>query len=137
MVEIQITYLGGLRNQAVHAPSGTTLLTDAPVDNHGKGEAFSPTDLLGAALGCCMSTMMGIVAERHGWDLKGLSVRVIKHMTTQGPRKIRLLEVEIHIPLSEKDDPSGMLKNAAMTCPVHHSLDPAIEQKITFYWAKN
>jgi putative redox protein len=134
MVEIQITYLGGLRNQAVHTPSGAKILTDAPVDNHGKGEAFSPTDLLGTALGCCMSTMMGIVAERHGWDLKGLSVRVIKHMTTQGPRKIRLLEVEIHIPLSEKDDPSGMLKHAAMTCPVHHSLDPAIEQKITFHW---
>ncbi|PWU06895.1 MAG: osmotically inducible protein OsmC [Verrucomicrobia bacterium] len=137
MVEIQITYLGGLRNQATHIPSGTKLLTDAPIDNHGKGETFSPTDLVSTALGCCMSTIMGIAAEQHGWDLKGLSIRVVKHMATEGFRKIRLLEVEIHIPFSEKQDPAGILKKAAMTCPVHHSLNPAIEQKITFHWAEN
>ncbi len=136
MVEIQITYLGGLRNKAIHAPSNATVITDAPVDNHGKGESFSPTDLLSTALGCCMTTIMGIVAERHGWDLTGLSVRVLKHMTTEGPRKIRLLEIQMQIPLPRETDPSGILANTAITCPVYLSLDPAIEKKLTIQWTE-
>ena len=134
MVEIQITYLGELRNKAIHVPSGVAVLTDAPVDNHGKGESFSPTDLLSAALGCCMTTIMGIVAERRGWDLKGLSVRIFKHMTTKSPRKVRLLEIEMYIPLSREIDPSGILEKAAITCPVYLSLDSTIEKKLTIRW---
>lgn len=134
MVETHIIYLGGLRNKALHVPSGVTLLTDAPVDNHGKGESFSPTDLLSTALGCCMTTVMGIVAERHGWDLTGLNVRVFKHMTTHGPRKIQLLEIEMNIPLPKETDPSGILENTALTCPVYLSLDPAMEKKLTLQW---
>lgn len=136
MVEIQMTYLGGLRNKAVHIPSGATVLTDAPVDNHGKGESFSPTDLLATAVGCCMTTIMGIVADRHRWDLQGLSVRVLKHMTTEGPRKVRLLEIEMDVPLPKEVDPSGILEKAAITCPVYLSLDPTIEKKLTIRWAK-
>lgn len=135
MVEIQVAYIGELRNQAIHVPSGATVLTDAPVDNHGKGQSFSPTDLLATAVGCCMTTVMGIVAKRYGWDLKGLSVRVFKHMTTQGPRRVRLLEIEMHLPLSREIDPSGILEKAALTCPVYLSLDPAIEKKFTIHWA--
>lgn len=137
MVEIQIAYLGELRNKAVHGPSGTTLLTDAPVDNHGKGESFSPTDLLATAVGTCMTTIMAIAAEQRGWDLKGLNVRVLKHMTTQGPRKIRLLEIEMHIPFSKQTDPTGLLEKAAVSCPVYLSLDPTIEKKLTIHWAEN
>ena len=97
MVEIQILYEGGLRTRAVHGPSATALLTDAPVDNHGKGESFSPTDLVATALGACMLTVMGIVAARHGWDMRGSCVRVVKSMVSEPVRRIGKLEVWLQI----------------------------------------
>lgn len=99
MVKTKTTYEGGLHCSMVHEPSGATLSTDAPVDNNGKGESFSPTDLVGAALAGCMSTIMGIVAERKGINLEGMTVEVAKHMNAD-PRRIGKLEVVITVPPS-------------------------------------
>src|SRR5438270_12569413 len=104
MVEIKITYEGQLRCEAVHGPSGTRLTTDAPQDNMGNGESFSPTDLLATALGTCIMTTMGIVAQRHNIDLSGSTVRVEKHMSTTGIRRIARLPVEIHLPRPLPDE---------------------------------
>ncbi|MFM7109189.1 MAG: OsmC family protein, partial [Planctomycetaceae bacterium] len=95
MVKISTSYEGGLRCRATHGPSGTTLVTDAPVDNHGKGESFSPTDLVATAFGACMMTVMGIVAERHGVNLAGMTVETEKVMTAQPPRRIAALRTRL------------------------------------------
>src|SRR3954463_12741311 len=100
MVEIEVNYTGDLHCEATHGPSGTSLSTDAPTDNRGRGESFSPTDLVATALGTCMSTTMGIAAKDHGLDLSGLKVRVEKHMSKDAPRRIVALPSEVHIPLS-------------------------------------
>lgn len=137
-VEIDVVYQGGLRCQATHGPSQSTLITDAPLDNHGKGEAFSPTDLVATGLGACMMTIMGIVAERNGWDLTGMTTHVTKEMAAAPTRRIGKLIVTITIPtptaavLTAAD--RSKLENAAHTCPVHHSLHPDIEVPITFNW---
>lgn len=99
MVRLTSTYEGGLRCRAEHGPSGTVLVTDAPVDNHGKGESFSPTDLVATALGACMMTIMGIVAERHGIDLVGMKAETVKEMTSEPPRRIASLRTRLTIPL--------------------------------------
>ena len=117
-----------------HGPSGTELATDAPVDNHGKGESFSPTDLVATALANCMATIMGIVAGRHGWDLTGMRSEVTKEMSTDTPRRIRKLSVEFWIPLPRSADPKGLLERSALTCPVHQSLHPDIEKPVVFHW---
>ena len=135
MVKSSIIYQGGLRNVAKHGPSGTEVFTDAPVDNHGKGEAFSPTDLLGAALGACMNTLMGIYAERQGVDLKGMRIEVGKEMSADAPRRIKRLSVEIWMPVSESSGHAEALKRAALACPVHHSLHPDIEKPVIWHWA--
>ena len=136
MVKSSIIYQGGLRNVAKHEQSGTEIITDAPVDNHGKGEAFSPTDLLGAALGACMNTLMAIYAERKGVDLKGMRIEVGKEMSADVPRRIKKLSVEIWMPISESSEHAGALQRAALTCPVHHSLHPEIEKPVVWHWAK-
>ena len=99
MVKISTAYEGGLRCRAAHGPSGTTLVTDAPLDNHGKGESFSPTDLVATALGACMMTIMGIVADRHGLDLAGMTAETEKVMTAEPPRRIASLRTRLVIPL--------------------------------------
>jgi putative redox protein len=134
MVEVQIAYEGQLRCQATHMPSGVTLSTDAPLDNQGRGESFSPTDLVAVALGTCMLTIMGIVARRHEWDLSGTRVRVEKHMVTAPVRRIGRLPVEITVPVKLSAEQQQMLERAALTCPVHHSLHPDIESPVTFHW---
>lgn len=134
MVEIRIRYEGQLHCQAVHGPSGATLATDAPVDNMGKGESFSPTDLVATALGTCMLTVMGIVAQRHGIDMSLARVRVGKEMTATPPRRIARLTVEIHLPGSISADDRKRLENAAHTCPVHRSLHPDVEVPVSFHW---
>jgi putative redox protein len=136
MVEIQIAYEGQLRCNAVHLPSGTRLSTDAPKDNHGRGESFSPTDLVATALGTCMLTIMGIVANRHGIDLRDAKVRVLKEMAQQPVRRIARLTVEFTIPVDLPDDKRQMLENAAHTCPVHKSLHPDVQIPVTFKWGK-
>ncbi len=134
MVQINIAYQGQLRCHATHAPSGTTLVTDAPVDNHGKGESFSPTDLVATALGACMLTIMGIVAQRHSLDLSGTTVTVQKEMTLAPPRRISKLTVRIAVPLNLSPDDRTRLENAAHTCPVHRSLHPDIQTPIEFVY---
>jgi putative redox protein len=135
MVSISITYEGGLRTTAVHGPSGATLVTDAPVDNHGKGEAFSPTDLAATSLGACMATVMGIVAERKGIDLKGLTVSVGKTMTASPQRRIARLDVVLTMPIPADHPDRALLEATAKSCPVHLSLHPEVEQVIEFRYA--
>lgn len=134
MVKVSINYEGGLRCAATHAPSGKTVVTDAPVDNHGKGESFSPTDLVATALGTCMATIMGIVAERHGIALAGMKIEVAKEMSTDAPRRIARLTTIIDVPLPEDHPQREMLERAALTCPVHQSLHPEIEKPLEFRW---
>jgi uncharacterized OsmC-like protein len=135
MVCIQLSYQGGLRCSATHEPSGNTINTDAPIDNNGRGEAFSPTDLVATALGACMATVMGIVAERKGIDLQGLRVEVRKHMSEDAPRRISKLEVDLHIPVPASHPECKLLESAARGCPVHHSLHPDIETVFNWNWA--
>ncbi len=135
MVEISAVYEGSLRCAATHGPSGATLQTDAPKDNMGKGEAFSPTDLIATALGTCMLTTMGIYAQRIGVDLRGSTVKVQKEMVTTGPRRIGQLAVEFHIPAVLTSEQQEKLRNAAMTCPVHKSMHPDVQMPVTFHFA--
>ena len=134
MVQIRIDYEGGLHCKAVHGPSGNILVTDAPVDNNGRGEAFSPTDLVATALGVCMATVMGIIADRKSVSLEGLRLDVRKFMTTQGPRRIARLEVDLSVPLASDHPERKLLENAALGCPVHQSLHPDIEVDIRWTW---
>jgi putative redox protein len=138
MVDIHIDYQGDLRCKAKHGPSGVEILTDAPVDNHGKGESFSPTDLLATALGTCMVTVMGIFATRHGIELAGTKVHVKKEMTSELPRRVKRLTAEIVVPLevaSAIDEKMrAALMKAADTCPVRLSLAEIVETPLTFQW---
>ncbi|MCK7481434.1 MAG: OsmC family protein [Candidatus Moduliflexus flocculans] len=135
-VEINIVYEGELRCSAQHGPSGVVLKTDAPVDNQGKGESFSPTDLVATALGSCMMTIMGIVARRNGYPIEGTRVKVLKEMVQEPVRRIGQLTVEIHFAnggrLQEKD--RKILQQSAHTCPVLKSLHPDIEVPVAFHW---
>jgi|SRR3982074_1166341 putative redox protein len=134
MTKIDIEYEGGLHTEAVHTLSGKKLTTDAPLDNGGKGESFSPTDLLATALGTCMVTIMGIYAERHGLDIKGTKVSVSKEMVANPIRRVGKLDVTIEIPLASNHPHRSALENAAFTCPVHKSLNPEVEIPVSFVW---
>jgi putative redox protein len=134
MVTISINYAGELRCNATHDPSGSMLSTDAPLDNNGKGETFSPTDLVATALGNCMATIMGIVAQRKSIPLEGLRIYVEKHMSEDMPRRISKLAVAIHMPMAENDKHKELMINAALSCPVHQSLHPNIEIPIQWVW---
>ncbi|RAI89953.1 OsmC family protein [Algoriphagus yeomjeoni] len=132
MPTIKSSYLGNLRTESEHLQSGTQLLTDAPVDNNGKGEKFSPTDLVASALGSCMVTIMGIVATRDSVSLDGLTWEVTKIMQSN-PRKISEILVDFHWENPINDAAMiQKLKNAAKTCPVALSLDPEIKQTLKF-----
>lgn len=134
MVQTHITYEGDLRCRAVHAPSGTTLVTDAPTDNHGKGESFSPTDLVGASLGSCLLTILGMVAERRGWDVRGASVTVEKVMQTEPVRKIARLAVEVRVPGALEERDRIVLERAAAACPVAATLEGTLEIDTRWVW---
>lgn len=132
MVTIETKYLGDLRTQALHVRSGNTLITDAPVDNKGKGEAFSPTDLLATSLGSCMMTIIGIAAKTHGFPVNGTILRITKIMA-ENPRRIAEVIVEFKFPVnnySEKE--KAIIENAARTCPVARSLHSDLKQTIIF-----
>lgn len=131
---MDVTYLGDLRCEAVHGPSGSVLRTDAPVDNQGRGELFSPTDLVATALGSCLLTIMGIVARRHGLELAGARARVAKEMSTTPPRRIARLTVTLDIPPGVPDDVKPLLEHALRACPVLQSLHPEIDETIEFHW---
>lgn len=135
MVQIDVTYQGGLRCRAVHGPSGRKLVTDAPVDNHGKGESFSPTDLVATALGTCIPTIMGIVAEREQVDLTGLQITVQKEMSADPPRRIARLITRIVMPRGLTEQQKAKLEKAAHTCPVHQTLQGKVDMPIEFVYA--
>ncbi len=125
-------YLGSLRTEATHTRSGQKIITDAPVDNNGKGEAFSPTDMVSAALSSCMMTLMGMLAERENIDLTGLKAEVVKIMAAN-PRKIAEIQVTFsHPALVATDIQKEKLRRAALTCPVALSLSDSVKQTITF-----
>ncbi|MBA3962419.1 MAG: OsmC family protein [Chthoniobacterales bacterium] len=133
MVNISISYTGGLHCDALHGPSQAKIETDAPADNQGKGEAFSPTDLVAAALGTCIVTTMAIVAERHQVELKGMTVTVAKEMASD-PRRISRLTTEVHVPLPNDHPQRALLEKTALGCPVHRSLATEMERPTEFFW---
>ncbi|TCK82719.1 OsmC family protein [Albibacterium bauzanense] len=135
MATIRNEYLGELRTRATHLKSGNSIITDAPVDNQGKGEAFSPSDLVATALGSCMLTLMGIAARTHEIEIEGTKLETTKVMGTD-PRRIVRLDVSFTFPAgkSYSDKEKAILEKAAVTCPVYYSLDPAIEKDIQFNW---
>ena len=134
MVEATIRYEGALRCAAVHGPSRSVVETDAPVDNMGKGERFSPTDLVGTALATCILTTMGIVAQRKGIDIAGATAVVRKIMTTEAPRRIARLEVELVMPLAPDHPERAVLEAAARGCPVRRSLHPDVVVEELWTW---
>jgi len=134
MVAVQFEYQGDLHCKAVHGPSSTELATDAPTDNQGRGESFSPTDLVATALGTCMLTVMGIMARTLNIDIAGTTATVEKEMTSSAPRRIESLAVKIRIPHSITPENRQKLERAAHTCPVHKSLHPDIHTPIEFTW---
>lgn len=133
MVKCSIVYEGGLHCRLEHGPSGSVVSTDAPVDNHGKGESFSPTDLMCAATAACMSTIMGIYAEQHGLNLAGMRLEVSKEMSA-APRRIARIGIEIHLPLPADTPHREALEQCALGSPAMHSLHPGIEVPISWHW---
>ncbi|WP_395056023.1 OsmC family protein [Flavobacterium sp.] len=129
----KITYLGDLRTSSIHLQSGTEILSDAPVDNNGKGEAFSPTDLVANATGSCMMTIMAIKARDLNVDLIGTTIEVTKIMQAE-PRKISRIEIIMNIPITTDEKTKTILERTAMNCPVLLSLNPDIEKDITINW---
>jgi uncharacterized OsmC-like protein len=134
MVEIKLSYEGDLHCSAVHTPSGNVLVTDAPVDNNGRGQAFSPTDLLATALGSCMATVIGIVAKRKEIAVEGMAVTVRKFMSDDQPRRVIRLELDLAMPLAESHPDRKLLESAARGCPVHHSIHPDIDVVMNWIW---
>jgi uncharacterized OsmC-like protein len=132
MVPISISYTGDLRCAAEHGPSRSRLITDAPVDNQGKGDAFSPTDLVATGLATCMTTLMGIVARRDGLRLEGLTAAVEKHMTSAPPRRIAKVVIRFAMPAGLPVARRASLEQAARTCPVGLSLHPEVVIDATF-----
>ncbi|MCK8141309.1 OsmC family protein [Flavobacterium sp. I-SCBP12n] len=129
----KVTYLGDLRTSSIHLQSGTEILSDAPVDNNGKGEAFSPTDTVANALATCMMTIMGIKARDLEVDLKGSTAEVVKIMNAE-PRRIGAIEIVFQMQGTNDQKSKTILERAAMTCPVFLSLHPEVEKRITFNW---
>lgn len=134
MADIIAKYLGDLRVECVHRQSGTVLVTDAPKDNNGKGEAFCPTDLCATALAACAMTIIGIYGKNHGVDVTGTRIEISKTMSAD-PRRIGKLEVTFTMPKrAYSDKEKASIERAAHTCPVRMSLHPDTEQVFTFVW---
>lgn len=132
METIRTEYTGELRTHATHVASGNTLITDAPLDNHGKGEAFSPTDLLATSYGSCMITVVGIAANTHGFSIDGTKLKITKIMASN-PRRIGELVVELDFPANNySDKEKEIIRRTAITCPVALSLHPDVKQTILF-----
>lgn len=133
MVEITGVYEGDLRCRLTHGPSGAEIRTDAPKDNEGRGESFSPTDLTAASLGACMLTIMGIFARRHGVNLGGTAFKIVKEMAAAA-RRIAKLTVEIRMAPGIPKDLREPLERAGLGCPVHHSLPESVERPVRFVY---
>jgi uncharacterized OsmC-like protein len=134
MVKITGEYQGELHCSAVHGPSGNALATDAPKDNQGRGEAYSPTDLVATGFATCIATTMAIVARRHGVEIPGIRFEVGKEMSADSPRRISRLSARLWMPPAARQVPAGVLEQAANTCPVHQSLAPSVEKVIELIW---
>lgn len=136
MVKSTGIYRGELHCELTHDPSGQVISTDAPVDNQGRGLAFSPTDLTAASLGACIVTTMAITARsRLGFDLPAVKWEVTKEMSTDAPRRIVRIRTEVWLPIPRTQDADGVLERVARACPVHRSLHPEIDRPIVFHWA--
>ena len=136
MVEIDVAYEGELHTSCRHAPSQALLATDAPLDNQGRGESFSPTDLLATALGSCALTTMGIVAAREGWELTGSSARVEKHMVADPARRVGRVVVRFALPAGLGPDARARLEATAHGCPVMRSIHPDLATELEFAWGE-
>ena len=136
MTKIKAKYLGDLRVECVHQPSGATIITDAPVDNRGKGEAFSPTDLCATSLAACVMTIMGIYARDHGLDLTGTEIEITKRMTAE-PRRVGEIDVVFHVPARQfSGKERTILERMSRSCPVHLTLSEDVKQNFTFLWGE-
>lgn len=133
MVESTLIYNGELRTTATHGPSGSEIQTDAPVDNHGKGERFSPSDLLAAALGSCMLTYIGITAAKHEWNVVGTKLTVKKEMVADPLRRIGRLVIDVYLPTQFDDKDLRIITNSITTCPVKLSISDQIQVPITLH----
>lgn len=129
----KVTYKGNLRTTCVHLQSGNSFTTDAPIDNNGLGEAFSPTDTVATGLASCILTMMGIKAKSLDVDLTNTTAEVTKHMSAD-PRRISKIEIDLKLPADIGDKERKILIHTANTCPVHYSLHPDIDKQIQFNW---
>lgn len=130
----EVSYTGHLRTRCKHIKSGEEFITDAPTDNNGRGEAFSPTDTVATALASCMFTVMGIKANTMDIDLTGATATVTKTMASN-PRRISKIEIHFHFPFKIAEKQQKILEHTANTCPVHYSLHPDIEKEIIFNWS--
>lgn len=135
MTRMITTYKGNLRTEVIHEASGTKIITDAPLDNHGKGESFSPTDLFASALGSCMLTIMGISAQSYGFDIDGTTLTTEKIMGTN-PRRVVEIIIDITFPKGAEYTPQQkrLIESAAKNCPVANSLHPDLKKTIKFNW---
>ena len=131
MVEMMAVYMGEKHCKITHGPSNAVIETDAPKDNHGLGQAFSPTDLMAASLGVCMLTVMGIQADLKGWNMVGAEARIVKEMATN-PRRIGKLTAHIEMPSHLNEEARNHLEKTASSCPVKYSLNPEIVLDIQF-----
>jgi putative redox protein len=134
MVKMEAIYEGGLRCIAVHGPSKTRILTDAPTDNHGKGESFSPTDLVATALATCIATTIGIWGIKHGVNVDGMQMVIQKEMTATPPRRIARIRIEITMARPMGQHHRDSIERCAHACPVHHALHPDVAKDIAFVW---
>ncbi len=129
---MEIAYEGSLHCKLTHGPSGVSISTDAPKDNQGKGEAFSPTDLVAVALGSCILTTMAIYAKRHEKELGKMTAQVTKEMSTEAPRRISKISVKITMPKGLSEEERKNYERVATSCPVHKSLHPDTQADVTF-----
>src|SRR2546430_14620214 len=134
MVKVSVKYTGDLHCHATDGPAESKIFTAAPTDNKGRGQAFSPPDLVATALATCMTTTMGIKAQELGVELRGMTVSVQKEMSNDAPRRIVALPNEIHIPLPPDSPHRKALEQTALNCPVHKSLPPEINRPTKFFW---
>jgi uncharacterized OsmC-like protein len=135
MTTAKVTYQGDLRTQSIHLQSNNQIITDAPTDNHGKGEAFSPTDLLASSLGSCMLTIMGIKAASMDLDISGTTAEVTKVMAAE-PRRVSEVQIEIQFQQAFDERTQKVLEQAALNCPVAKSVHPDIQQVVNFHYAE-
>ena len=136
MATLKTKHLGGLRTEITHLQSGNKLTTDAPIDNNGKGEFISPTDMVAGALGSCMLTLMDMAAQRMGLDITGTTLGIEKVMGTD-PRRIVEIDIDVHFPFAADSKTRTILERAADTCPVSKSLHPDLRQVVKFHYRDN